>query len=71
MPSTHANANIVVVVFVDCSAPVEHALRSTRLSHNSAAWASTCSTSLYFTVDSLGSCFPLIIETCVLDRDNL
>ena len=51
MQSTHANANSVVVVFVDCSAPVEHALRSTRLSHNSAAWASTCSTSLLIALE--------------------
>ena len=38
---THGNANsVVVVVVVDCTAPVQHALRSTRFSHNSAAWAS-------------------------------
>ena len=38
---THANANsVVVVVVVDCTASVQHALRSTRFSHNSAAWAS-------------------------------
>ena len=37
---THGNANSVVVVVVDCTAPVQHALRSTRFSHNSAAWAS-------------------------------